>query len=95
MAVMITRLSPAATVYGVQVNHNSFLAAFWAAALFYGLAYLEGGRWRDAALFAVATGLGLLVKYEMAFIVICLFGSPLSCRGSGRRSGGRRPTSPF
>jgi hypothetical protein len=73
MAVMLTLISPAATVYGVQVNHNSFLAPFWTAALFYGLAYLEGGKWRDAALFAIATGLGLLVKYEMAFIVVCLF----------------------
>jgi hypothetical protein len=77
MAVMLTLISPAATVYGVQVNHNSFLAPFWAAALFYGLAYLEGGKWRDAALFGVATGLGLLVKYEMAFIVICLLGLAL------------------
>jgi len=77
MAVTLTLISPAATVYGVQVNHNSFLAPFWAAALFYGLAYLEGGKWRDAALFGVATGLGLLVKYEMAFIVICLFGLAL------------------
>ena len=73
LAVMLTLISPAATVYGVQFNHNSFLAPFWAAALFYGLAYLEGGKWRDAALFAAATGLGLLVKYEMAFIVVCLF----------------------
>ena len=77
MAVMVTLISPTATVYGVQVNHNSFLAPFWAAALFYGLAYLEGRKWRDAALFAVATGLGLLVKYEMAFIVVCLFGLAL------------------
>ncbi len=77
MAAMLTLISPAATVYGVQVNHNSFLAPFWAAALFYGLVYLEGGKWRDAALFAVATGLGLLVKYEMAFIVVCLFGLAL------------------
>ena len=73
MAVTLALISPAATFYGVQVNHNSFLAPFWAAAMFYGLAYLEGGKWRDAALFAVAAGLGLLVKYEMAFIVVCLF----------------------
>jgi hypothetical protein len=73
MAVMLTLISPAATVYGVQVNHNSFLAPFWAAAIFYGVAYLEGGKSRDAVSFAVATGLGLLVKYEMAFIVVCLF----------------------
>ena len=77
MAALLTLISPAATVYGVQVNHNSFLAPFWAAAMFYGLAYLEEGKWRDAALFAVATGLGLLVKYEMAFIVVCLFGLAL------------------
>jgi len=90
MAVMLTLVSPAATVYGVQFNHNSFLAPFWAAALFYGLAYLEGGKWRDAALFAVATGLGLLVKYEMAFIVICLFGLALVVPRF--RAAFRRPT---
>jgi len=76
MAVTLTLISPAATVYGVQVNHNSFLAPFWAAALFYGLAYLEGGRWRDALLFAVAAGLGALVKY------------PCSSRVAGGRSAG-------
>jgi 4-amino-4-deoxy-L-arabinose transferase-like glycosyltransferase len=89
MAVMLTLISPAATVYGVQVNHNSFLAPFWAAALFYGLAYLEGGKWRDAALFAVVTGLGLLVKYEMAFIVVCLLGLALVVPRS--RAAFRRP----
>lgn len=73
MAATMFLVSPAATFYGVQVNHNSFLAPFWAAATFYGLAYLETGRWRDAILFAVATGLGLMVKYELAFVVACLF----------------------
>ena len=93
MAVMLTLISPAATVYGVQVNHNSFLAPFWAAALFYGLAYLEGGRWRDATLFAVATGLGLLVKYEMAFIVVCLLGLALAVPRF--RAAFRRPATYF
>lgn len=78
MAAMLFLISPAATVYGVQVNHNSFLAPFWAAALFYALAYLESGKWRDALLFAVATGLGLLVKYEMAFLVVCLLALALA-----------------
>ena len=93
MAVTLTLISPAATVYGVQVNHNSFLAPFWAAAVFYGLAYLEGGKWRDATLFAVATGLGLLVKYEMAFIVVCLLGLALAVPRF--RAAFRRPATYF
>jgi 4-amino-4-deoxy-L-arabinose transferase-like glycosyltransferase len=73
LAAMLLLISLAASFFAVQVNHNSLLAPFWAASLFYGLSYLENRKFADAALFGAATGFGMLVKYEMAAPVICLF----------------------
>jgi len=73
VAVMLFLISLAATFFAVQVNHNSMLAPFWAATLYYGLSYFERGRGRDAVCLGVAAGLGLLVKYELAVLLACLF----------------------
>lgn len=72
MAVMLYCLTPAANIYAVQLNHNSMLAPFCAATLYFGLAYLEEGRWRDALALGVSVGLGAITKYEIAFAVIPL-----------------------
>ncbi len=72
VATMLFLISPAATFFAVQVNHNSLLAPFWAATLFYGLSILEKGRWGDAVMFGLVAGLGLLVKYELALLGLCL-----------------------
>ncbi len=73
LAAMLFLISLAASFFAVQVNHNSLLAPFWAASLFYGLSYLENRKIADAALFGTAVGLGMLVKYEMAVLAACLF----------------------
>ena len=72
LAVLLFLTSPAATIYGVQVNHNSLLSPFWAAAMYHGLAFLEERRWPDAIGLAIAAGLGLITKYEMAFLLASL-----------------------
>ncbi len=69
LAVAIFILSPAASFYAVQINHNSVLAPFYAATLYFGLIYLELGRWRDAIGLGIAVGLGVITKYEIAFAV--------------------------
>lgn len=78
VAVMMFLVSLAATFFSVQVNHNSALAPFWAATLFYALAYLERGGWGFAVKAGVSIGLGLLVKLELAFLVVCLIGLALA-----------------
>ena len=75
---MMFLVSLAATFFAVQVNHNSALAPFWAATLFYALAYLERGGWGFAVKAGVSVGLGLMVKLELAFLVVCLVGLALA-----------------
>ena len=72
LAVVLFLVSPAATIYAVQINHNSLLAPFWAASMFFGLRYLEERGWLDAICLAVCAGLGFITKYELAFLLICL-----------------------
>ena len=72
LAVLLYLVSPAATVFAVILNHNSMLAPFWAATMFFSLSYLERGRWRDALSLGLVVGLGIMTKYEIAFLVISI-----------------------
>ncbi len=74
LAVLLYLVSPAATVFAVILNHNSMLAPFWAATMFFALRYMEGGRWRDALILGCVVGLGIMTKYEIAFLVISILG---------------------
>ena len=72
LAVLLYAASPAATVYAVQLNHNSMLAPFWAATVYFGLVYLEERRWRDAIFLGFFAGVGMLTKYEILFVLVSL-----------------------
>lgn len=72
LAVAFYLASPAASALGVQVNHNSVLAPFWGASLFYGLRVSAGGGRRDMTAFAAAAGLGFLTKYEIVLLLVPL-----------------------
>ncbi len=71
-ATLMYLASPAATFYAVQINHNSMLSPFLAAAAFYGLRYLDELDWRDALALGVAAGLGMWTKYEILFLLVSL-----------------------
>lgn len=71
-AVLLFLTSPAATLYAVQMNHNSVLAPFWAATAYFGILYLEERRWSSAICLALAAGLGALTKYEILFLLVAL-----------------------
>lgn len=70
LAACMMMLTSTATVYSVQVNHNSALIPFCAAVLYFGLRYLEERRIRDALGFGMAAGLGALTKYEIVFALL-------------------------
>ena len=72
LVVLLFLTSPAATIYAVQLNHNSMLAPFWAASAYFGMQYLEERRWSDAIGLGIAAGLGALTKYEMMFLLAAL-----------------------
>ena len=72
LAVLLYVVSPAATVYAVQVNHNSLLAPFWAGTVYLGLLFLEERRWGQAVLLGLVAGLGVLTKYELLFVLVSL-----------------------
>lgn len=72
LAVLLFLISPAATIYAVQLNHNALLAPFWAASMYFGLAYLEERRPIHTAGLAIAASLGLMTKYEIAFLLVSL-----------------------
>ena len=71
-AVLLFALSPASTIYAIQINHNLALAPFWAATIYYGLQYLEERSWSDAIILGVVAGLGMLTKYELLFALATL-----------------------
>ena len=73
IAVLLYLVSPAATVFAVILNHNSMLAPFWAATMFFALRYLEHGRSRDALTLGLVAGLAMMTKYEIAFLLISIF----------------------
>ncbi len=72
LAVVLCVISPSATVYGVQLNHNSMLAPFWAATAWFGLSWLEERRMVDAVLLGIVAGLGMITKYEILFVLATL-----------------------
>ena len=72
IAVMLYLVSPAATVFAVILNHNSMLAPFWAASMFFSLRYFECGRSRDALTLGLVVGLAIVTKYEIAFLIIAI-----------------------
>jgi 4-amino-4-deoxy-L-arabinose transferase-like glycosyltransferase len=72
LVVLLFLTSPSATIYAVQLNHNSMLAPFWAASAYFGMQYLEERRWSDAIGLAVAAGIGALTKYEILFLLVSL-----------------------
>ncbi len=61
--------APVSTFFAVQINHNSLLEPFWAAAMFFGLRYFEQHRWSDALALSVTSALGILTKYEIAMLL--------------------------
>lgn len=65
-------LSPIATFYAIQINHNSVLIPFCAATLLFGLRLLEKGHFRDALGLGLAVGFGAITKYEIIFAVFPL-----------------------
>ena len=89
-AVLFFLVSPIATVYAIQANHNSLLVPFWAAIQYYGLVYFTRGGSRHALLFGLAAGLGLLTKYESALLVMSLcMAALLDPRWRGRLASAR------
>lgn len=71
-AATLLLLSPIATFYAIQMNHNSVLIPFCAATLVLGLRLLEKGHFWDALGLGLAVGLGAITKYEIIFAVFPL-----------------------
>ena len=66
-------ISPIATFYAIQINHNSILIPFCAATLLFGLRLLEKGQLKDAIALGIAVGLGAITKYEIIFAAFPIF----------------------
>jgi len=71
-AAALFLISPVATFYAIQMNHNSVLLPFCAATLLFGLRLLEKGRLVDAIGLGLAVGFGILTKYEIVFAIFPL-----------------------
>lgn len=72
LALVLFLTSPLASFYALQVNHNTVLAPFIAATLYYGYHYLETRSLKSNLGLGLAIGLGLLAKYEIIFALIPL-----------------------
>ena len=72
MALILFLTSPLASFYALQVNHNTVLAPFIAATLYFGYRYLETRSLKVNFLLGLSIGLGLLAKYEIIFAIIPL-----------------------
>jgi hypothetical protein len=55
------------------ITTDTVLLLFWALALYFTVAALETGRWRDWLLLGLALGLGLMSKYSMVFYGLGFF----------------------
>ncbi len=77
IGVVLLLASPAATLYAVQVNHNTLLLPFWAATAFYAARYLEGGRLGDAVALGLAAALGFLSKYEILVLLLSILAAAM------------------
>jgi len=70
LAAAAILVSPFATFYAAQINHNSMLVPFNAGVLCFGLLYLEKRSVSYAISLGVLTGLGALTKYEIIFAIL-------------------------
>jgi 4-amino-4-deoxy-L-arabinose transferase-like glycosyltransferase len=73
LAACLMMVTSVATFYAPQINHNTVLIPFCAATMAYGYRYLDQRKWRDAVGLGLATGLGVLTKYEILFALMPLF----------------------
>ncbi|MDQ0355114.1 hypothetical protein J2S22_002043 [Rhodoplanes tepidamans] len=68
-AALMTALTTGAAFSSRIVSTDVPLLFFWAVALWAFVKLVEAPRWRHAVLLGIATGLGLLAKYAMVYIV--------------------------
>lgn len=73
LAACLMMVTSVATFYAPQVNHNTVLVPFCAATMAYGYRYLDQRKLRDALGLGLATGFGMLTKYEIIFALVPLF----------------------
>ncbi|MCX8502500.1 MAG: glycosyltransferase family 39 protein [Beijerinckiaceae bacterium] len=72
LAACMMMLTSVATFYAAQVNHNTVLVPFCAAVMNYGYRFMDRRRLIDAVSLGLATGLGMITKYEIIFALIPL-----------------------
>jgi 4-amino-4-deoxy-L-arabinose transferase-like glycosyltransferase len=84
LAACLMMVTSVATFYSPQINHNSVLIPFCAAVSYYGYQMLDRRHLSDAIGLGLATGLGILTKYEIIFALVPLF--VLSVRAGRFRS---------
>ena len=73
LAACLMMVTSVATFYAPQVNHNTVLVPFCAAAMAFGYRYIDQRKLRDALGLGLATGLGIITKYEIIFALVPLF----------------------
>ncbi len=72
LAACMMMVTSVATFYAAQVNHNTVLVPFCAAVMNYGYRFMDRRRLIDAVSLGLATGLGMITKYEIIFALIPL-----------------------
>ena len=72
LAACMMMVTSVATFYAPQVNHNTVLVPFCAAVMNYGYRFIVKRRLIDAFSLGLATGLGMITKYEIIFALIPL-----------------------
>lgn len=72
LAACMMLVTSVATFYAAQVNHNTVLVPFCAAVMNYGYRFMDRRRLIDAVSLGIATGLGMITKYEIIFALIPL-----------------------
>jgi 4-amino-4-deoxy-L-arabinose transferase-like glycosyltransferase len=80
LACALFLLSPSASLFAMQYNHNLVLTPFLLATIFFGLRFLERRGAGDAAATGLAAGLAFLSKYEAAIGFLALIALSLSSR---------------
>ena len=70
LAACMMMVTSVATFYAPQVNHNTVLVPFCAAVMNYGYRFMDRRRLIDAVSLGLATGLGMITKYEIIFALI-------------------------
>ncbi len=72
LAACMMMITSVATFYAPQVNHNTVLVPFCAAVMNYGYRFMDRRRLIDAMGLGIATGLGMITKYEIIFALVPL-----------------------